>query len=316
MLNMVGRRVVAVVPILFGVSIATFILMRLVPGDFTLALLGPFATEQRVAALRAAYGLDQPVPVQYWKWLSAILSGDFGISIGYQVSVASILWTRVLNSTVLTTAAAVIAIVGGGVGGLLAAVRPHSLYDRLTTLTALILASAPTFWFGILLLYVFALKLRWFPAIGMYSFGHEGELPSLLWHLPLPALATSLVSLSVIFRITRASLLDTLAQDYIRAARARGLPEARIVGRHAVRSVIPTVINICGLQIGFIFGSALFVEVIFEWPGIGLLMYNAILARDVPVIEAVLLVIAVVFVLANLITDVVIAALTPQTRAV
>jgi peptide/nickel transport system permease protein len=315
MLNMIGRRMAAVVPILFGVSIATFILMRLVPGDFTLALLGPFATEQRVAALRAAYGLDQPVPVQYWKWLSAILSGDFGISIGYQVSVASILWTRVLNSTVLTTAAAVIAIVGGGVGGLLAAVRPHSLYDRLTTLTALILASAPTFWFGILLLYVFALKLRWFPAIGMYSFGHEGELPSLLWHLPLPALVTSLVSLSVIFRITRASLLDTLAQDYIRAARARGLPEARIVWRHAVRSVIPTVINISGLQIGFIFGSALFAEVIFEWPGIGLLMYNAIMARDVPVIEAVLLVIAVVFVLANLITDVVIAALTPQTRA-
>jgi peptide/nickel transport system permease protein len=315
MLNMIGRRMAAVVPILFGVSIATFILMRLVPGDFTLALLGPFATEQRVAALRAAYGLDQPVPVQYWKWLSAILSGDFGISIGYQVSVASILWTRVLNSTVLTTAAAVIAIVGGGVGGLLAAVRPHSLYDRLTTLTALILASAPTFWFGILLLYVFALKLRWFPAIGMYSFGHEGELPSLLWHLPLPAFTASLVSLSVIFRITRASILDTLSQDYIRAARARGLPEVRIVWRHAVRSVIPTVINISGLQIGFIFGSALFAEVIFEWPGIGLLMYNAILARDVPVIEAVLLVIAVVFVLANLITDVVIAALTPPTRA-
>ena len=219
-----------------------------------------------------------------------------------------------ISTVVLTFAAALLAIVLGFLGGTVAAVRRFTLVDRATTLGAVIAASAPTFWFGLLMLYLFALKLRWFPAIGMYSLGKEGDLLNLLWHVPLPALSACLISLAVVLRLTRSGLLDIMGQDYIRAARARGLPERIVVYRHAVRSVIPPVVNISGLQVGFLFGSALFAEVIFQWPGIGLLMFNSILARDVPVIQAVLMVIAIVFVLVNLVSDVTTTALSPRER--
>ena len=314
MVSLVLRRLLATAPILLGVSIVTFLLMRLVPGDITLTLLGPFATEESTARLRAHYGLDLPIWEQYFTWLFSVLRGDFGLSIAYQVPVAGLLGDRVVNTLILTFASAVLAIGFGFLGGVLAAARRFSLFDRVITLCALIVASAPTFWFGILLLHLFVLRLRWFPAIGMYSIGKEGDFLNLLWHVPLPALSASLISMAVILRLTRSGLLDILGQDYIRAARARGLSRRRVVYKHAVRSIVPPVVNISGLQVGFLFGSALFAEVIFQWPGVGLLMYNSILARDVPVIQGVLLVIAVVFVIVNLVSDVTIAAMNPQTR--
>lgn len=314
MLRFIGFRLLAAIPILLGVSIVTFLLMRLVPGDFTLALLGPFATDDSVAALRSFYGLDLPLWQQYLRWIWRVLQGDFGRSVGFQLPVASILAERVINTSILTAAAALIAILIGFLAGALAGLRRHSFFDRASTVAALVISSAPTFWFGLLLLYVFSLELRWFPAIGMYTPGRESDIGDLLLHLPLPALSASVVSLAVIFRLTRSGIIDIMGQDYIRAARARGLREGRIVFRHATRSVLPAVVNISGLQVGFIFGSALFAEVIFQWPGVGLLMYNAILARDVPVIQAVLLVIAIVFVIANLISDITVAALNPQAR--
>jgi peptide/nickel transport system permease protein len=315
MLALIARRLIAIVPILFGVSVVTFLLMRLVPGDITLTLLGPFATETSRAALREYYGLDLPLHVQFLKWLWSVLQGNFGRSIAYQIPVADILAQRIGNTLILTVAAAGFAITIGFVGGTLAGIRRFSLFDRASTLVTLIAASAPTFWIGLLLLYVFALELRWLPATGMYSIGHEGELRNLLWHLPLPAFSASLVSMAVIFRLTRSGLLEVMSQDYIRAARARGLSEVRVVRAYALRTLIPPVVNIAGLQVGFIFGASLFAEVIFQWPGVGLLMYNAVLARDVPVIQAVLLVFAGVFVLANLVTDLVTAALNPRARA-
>ena len=314
MIKLVLRRILATAPILLGVSIVTFLLMRLVPGDVTLTLLGPFATEEATARLRAHYGLDLPIWEQYLRWLLSVLGGNFGLSIAYQVPVAGLLGERVVNTLILTFASAVLAIGFGFLGGMFAAARRFTVFDRVITLAALIVASAPTFWFGILLLHLFVLKLRWFPAIGMYSIGKEGDLLNLLWHVPLPATSASLISMAVILRLTRSGLLDILGQDYIRAARARGLPRRRVVYKHAVRSIIPSVVNISGLQVGFLFGSALFAEVIFQWPGVGLLMYNSILARDVPVIQAVLLVIAVVFVIVNLVSDVTIAAMNPQSR--
>lgn len=314
MLALVLRRLLAIVPILFGVSIVAFGLMRLVPGDITLTLLGPYATDASRAALREYYGLDRPLYIQYLTWLGNVLQGDFGRSIAYQLPVATILGQRIGNTLILTVAAAAIAIGLGFVGGLLAGFRRHSVFDRASTIGAIVAASAPTFWVGMLLLYVFALQLRWLPTHGMYSPGKSGDLLNLLWHLPLPAFAASLVSLAVVFRLTRSGLLDVMGQDYIRAARARGIRESRIVRSYAVRMLVPAVVNISGLQVGFIFGASLFAEVIFQWPGIGLLMYSATLARDVPVIQAVLLVFAVVFVLVNLVSDLVTAALNPQAR--
>jgi peptide/nickel transport system permease protein len=314
MFTLILRRLVAVVPILIGVSIVAFLLMRMVPGDITLTLLGPFATETTRAALREYYGLDRPLHTQYLTWLANVLQGDFGRSIAYQIPVATILGQRIGNTVILTLVAATIAIGVGFLGGVLAGMRRHSFFDRFSTISALVAASAPTFWIGLLLLYVFALKLRWLPATGMYSAGKQGDFLNLLWHLPLPAISAALVSLAVVFRLTRSGLLEIMGQDYIRAARARGLPERRIVRSYAVRMLVPAIVNISGLQVGFIFGASLFAEVIFQWPGVGLLMYNATLARDVPVIQAVLLVFAVVFVIANLVTDLTTAALNPQAR--
>jgi peptide/nickel transport system permease protein len=314
MLRFVAWRLMAIVPILLGVSIVTFLLMRLVPGDFTLALLGPFATDESVAALREYYGLNQPLYVQYLKWLAALAHGDFGKSVAFQVPVAQVLGDRVVNTLILTAASATLSIGLGFLGGSIAGVRKFSLFDRCSTLAALVISSAPTFWFGLVMLYIFALRLHWFPAVGMHTIGLEGNLWDLLWHVPLPAFSASVVSLAVIFRLTRAGVLDTMAQDHIRAARARGVPERTLIFRHAIRSILPAIVNISGLQVGFIFGSAVFAEVIFQWPGVGLLMYNAIVSRDVPVIQAVLLVIAVVFVIANLISDLITAALNPQAR--
>ena len=210
------------------------------------------------------------------RWIASVAVGDFGKSIGYQVPVGQLVADRIVNTLILTFAASLVAVVIGFLGGAVAAVRRFTLLDRSITLSALIAASAPTFWFGLLMLYLFSLELRIFPAMGMYSLGKDGDLLNLLWHIPLPAIATSLISLAVILRLTRSGLLDIMGQDYIRAARARGLPERRVVYRHAVRSIIPPVVNISGLQVGFMFGSALFAEVIFQWPGVGLLMYNSI----------------------------------------
>ena len=314
MLKLIFRRVLATAPILLGVSIVAFLLMRLVPGDIIVTLLGPYATEETAAQLRAHYGLDLPIWEQYWNWLVNVVTGDFGRSIASQVPVADLLGTRVVNTMILTLASALLAIVFGFLGGTLAAARRFSVFDRAITLFALIAASAPTFWFGILLLHLFVLRLHWFPAIGMYSIGKEGDFWNLMWHVPLPATSAALISMAVILRLARSGLLDILGQDYIRAARARGLSQSRVIYRHAVRSIIPSMVNISGLQVGFIFGSALFAEVIFQWPGVGLLMYNSILGRDVPVIQAVLLVIALVFIIVNLISDITIAALNPQVR--
>ena len=314
MLKLILRRVLATAPILLGVSIVAFLLMRLVPGDIIVTLLGPYATEETAAQLRAHYGLDLPIWEQYWNWLVNVVTGDFGRSIASQVPVADLLGTRVVNTMILTLASALLAIVFGFLGGTLAAARRFSVFDRAITLFALIAASAPTFWFGILLLHLFVLRLHWFPAIGMYSIGKEGDFWNLMWHVPLPATSAALISMAVILRLARSGLLDILGQDYIRAARARGLSQSRVIYRHAVRSIIPSMVNISGLQVGFIFGSALFAEVIFQWPGVGLLMYNSILGRDVPVIQAVLLVIALVFIIVNLISDITIAALNPQVR--
>lgn len=314
MIKFIGRRILTVVPVLFGVSVVSFLLVKLVPGDAAITLLGPFATEESLAMIRHYYGLDLPVYMQYFRWLGNVLHGDFGMSIGYQVPVSTILAQRVANTLILTAASAIIMIVFGFIGGLLAGARQFSVFDRSSTAVILVIASAPTFWLGLVSLYLFSLKLGWFPAVGMTSLGKEGDLLNLMWHIPLPAVSAAAICVANVFRLTRAEFCDVLRQDYIRAAQARGLPERIVLYKHAVRNIIPPIVNISGLQVGFLFGASLFAEVIFQWPGVGLLMYSGILARDVPVIQAVLIVIACVFIVMNLITDIVQAALNPRAR--
>ncbi len=313
MFRFVLHRIVVAVPILFGVAVVGFLLLKMLPGDPTFYLLGPWAGPGAREALLTRLGWDQPVPIQFIKWLTNVLSGDFGTSTTYSVPVAEILGDRIANSAILASVSFVIATVFGFAGGVFAATRQFSLLDRFTTAGAIILASAPVYWLGLLLVYLFSHKLGILPASGMHSTDHEGELLDLLRHALLPAFTTALVPMAVIYRLTRAAMGDVLAQPYIQAARARGIAEREIVLKHAIPNILAPTVNITGLQLGFIFTGALFSEVVFNWPGIGYLLFEALGARDVPVMQTVILFTGALFVAINLLTDIAQAVIDPRT---
>ena len=308
------KRLLAVIPILFGVSVVIFLFLQLVPGDVAATLLGPRATEAKIAAIRAELGLDQPLYVQYFSWLGAVLQGDFGRSIILQVPVIDIVLPKFVNTLILAGASLAIAIAIGIPLGVISAVRQYSAVDRAGTAMAVVGAAAPTFWLALVLMYVFALELGWFPTSGMYDLRGDGGTLDLLHHLVLPALATAAIPLAVIVRLARSSMLDVVRADYVTALRAKGLDERRVVWVHAFRNALPPIISITGLQAGFLLGNTLFTEVIFTWPGIGLQLYDAILGRDVPLVQGAMLFIAAFFVLLNLIADIIVAWLNPKLR--
>ena len=310
----VARRLLGAIPVLLGVSAVVFLCMQLVPGDIAKALLGPLATEETVAEFRHYLGLDKPIPEQYVIWLGRALHGDLGRSFSSNMPVADLLAERLRNSAILLAGALIIAIPLGIVVGLISAIRSDSAFDRLSMGTTLIAANVPTFVFGLGLVIVFAVELRWFPVQGMVDLRGEGGQFDLLKHLVLPALTTAIPPAAIIARLVRSSMLEILNQDYIQAARANGLPERTVTLRYALRNALPPIVNITGLQIGFLLGGAVFTEYIFAWPGIGDAIYKGILSRDIAVVQGAVLVVAVWFVLVNLAVDVINLALDPRAR--
>lgn len=314
MLRFISYRLGVMPFILLGMSVVVFLLMKMIPGDAATALLGPYATPESLAQLRDSLGLNKPTFEQYWIWLSHVVIGDFGRSISFNIPVLDVIASRALNSGLLTLAAFIIAA-GVGVGiGVLAAVYRNSIFDRISVTGSLLLANAPPFWLGFILVLIFALTLRWLPASGMFVVGRPAGLLTILTHLILPAITAALIPLAVILRLTRSAMVDALKQQFVTAARARGIPERSVIVGHAMRSILPGVVNICGLQLGYLFGTALFSEVVFNWPGIGQLMYKAIISRDVPTIQAVVLLVGVVFVFINFFSDIIQAILDPRSR--
>lgn len=307
-------RLWSVIPIFFGVSVVGFLLMKMVPGDPTFYLLGPWAGQEAREALLTKLGWDRPLPVQYYKWLINFVQGDFGTSTTYDAPVSTILLERVVNSGILTGISFAIASVLGFGGGIIAAIKQYSVIDRAITATAIALASAPVYWLGLLLVFFFGLLLGVLPVSGMYSLDREGEILDLLRHAILPAFTTALIPMAVIIRLTRSAMADALGQAYVQAARARGLSERSVILRHATKNILAPIVNITGLQLGFIFGAALFSEVVFNWPGIGLLIFDAIGTRDVPVIQTVVIFNGALFVTINLITDIAQALIDPRTK--
>lgn len=314
MLRFVGYRLATMPFILLGMSIVVFLLMKMIPGDAALALLGPYATQDALTAIRESLGLDKPTLEQYWIWLSHVVTGDFGRSISFNTPVLDVIAARALNSGLLTIAAFILAAGIGVSLGVLAAVYRNSIFDRISVTGSLLLANAPPFWLGFILVLVFALTLRWLPASGMYVVGRPAGALTVLTHLILPAITAALIPLAVIMRLTRSAMADALKQQFVTAARARGVPERSVILGHAMRSILPGVVNICGLQLGYLFGTALFSEVVFNWPGIGQLMYKAIISRDVPTIQAVVLLVGAVFVFINFFSDIIQAILDPRSR--
>ena len=305
-------RALSAIPVLIGVTIVIFLSVQLVLGDIALSILGRMATQDQLQALRESMGLDQPLPIQYLRWFGDLMRGDIGVSLSQQLPVAQILGPKIWNSLILMAGSLVMVLVVGFALAVLSAPRFRRLTDRAVVLLTLVLASLPVFWLGIVMLYFLAFKWKLFPISGMYNIIRPGGFWDLIHHLILPATVTAASSVAVVARVTRSRMIDVLNDPYILAARARGLSPRQIVLRHGVRNTLPTFAAIGGLQIGYLFGGVVFTEIIFNWPGIGLQLYDSILARDIPMIQGCVLVVAAVFVLGNLVSDIAVHALDPK----
>jgi peptide/nickel transport system permease protein len=307
-------RLALLVPVLFGVSVVTFSLIRLVPGDPVAVVLGPDsrARPEDVAAIRAAFGLDEPAPVQYVRWMGHVLTGDLGTSFRTRRRLTEELALRLPVTFELTVLAAVLGLMPALLVGILAAVRRNSAADYIATLSTLIGVSVPNFLLATLLVLGFSLWLRWLPPIGYVELNRDpfGNLRTMV----LPALSLGLPFAAIMMRITRSSVLEILGQDYVRVARAKGLRAALVIARHVLPNAAIPVITVAGIQIARLLGGAVIVETIFGLPGIGRYVFEAIGTRDYPVVQGVTLVVALVFVLVSVIVDVLYAIVDPRLR--
>jgi peptide/nickel transport system permease protein len=308
------RRLLLLVPVLLGVSVVVFLVLHLAPGDPAEIMLGSQATQEDVTRLRADLGLDEPLPLQYAHWMAHVLQGDLGRSIRMRQPVLGEVLIRFRATLILTATALLLSTVGGIALGVLSAARPRSAVDQLSTLGSIFGASMPSFWLGLVLMVCFSLWLGWLPASGMYGAHGPGGLADLLSHLVLPAVTLAAASTTIIARLTRSTMLDVLRQDFVRTARAKGLVERGVVLRHALRNALIPTVTVVGVQAGYLLGGAILTETVFAWPGVGTLMLQGILARDFPLVQGCVLVIALVFVLFNLAVDLLYAFLDPRIR--
>jgi peptide/nickel transport system permease protein len=309
-----ARRLLLLVPVLAGVSVVIFMVLHLSPGDPVEIMLGSQATHEDRTRLRAELGLDQPLHEQYVRWLGHVARGDLGRSLWMKRPVLDEVLGRFQATLVLTGTALLLSSLAGVALGVASATRPNSLLDRLSAVASLFGASMPTFWLGIVLMVVFALWLGWLPASGMYAAYGGGDLRDLLAHLVLPAVTLAAASVTIIARLTRATMLETLGQDYIRTARAKGVVERAVVLRHGLKNALIPIVTVIGVQAGYLLGGAVLTETVFAWPGVGTLMVQGILARDFPLVQGCVLVVALSFVLVNLAVDLLYAWLDPRIR--
>lgn len=298
------KRVVLALPVLLGVSIVVFTMIRLIPGDPAQLMAGQAATQEIIAEIRRDLGLDRPIVVQYAFFLRNAVRGDLGRSLFNRAPVTEELALRFPRTARLGLASILVAVAIGVPAGIISATRHLSWIDSVVMVVALAGVSMPVFWLGLNLILIFAVRLQWLPAIG-----HEG------WrHLILPAVTLGAASAAIIARMTRSAMLEVLRQDYVRTARAKGVAEPSVIGRHALRNALIPVVTVVGLQLGTLLGGAVLTESVFAWPGVGRLLVDAVLARDYPIIQGTVLLIAATFVLLNVLVDVLYAVLDPRIR--
>jgi peptide/nickel transport system permease protein len=307
-------RLVSTIPVLFGVSIVIFLLMKLIPGDAAQVLAGPSATRDEVELIRQDLGLNEPLQVQYERWLVRALRGDLGRSIELRAPVTTMVIDRFKNTAILAVASMLVSIVLGVSAGVISATRPLSAFDRLAMLGALFGNSMPTFWLGLVLILTFSLGLGWFPSNGMSDIRGNGGPFDLLSHLALPSITLGGVSAAVIARVTRSSMLEVIGREYVTTARAKGLSEHRVIWGHALKNAILPVVTVIGVQMGYLLGGSILVETVFSWPGLGLQLYRAISSRDLPLVQGGVMLVSGVFVFLNLAVDLLYALLDPRVR--
>jgi len=307
------RRVLSLLPVIVGITLLVFLIMQMAPGDPAKIMLGTKATEASLEQLRHELGLDQPLHIQYASWLARVAQGNWGRSIQLKREVLPFLLDRYLNSAYLTLFAAVIACVVGIPVGILSAVRQYSFSDRASMVLVLMGFSVPLFWLGIILQIVFGLRLGILPVSGIHATG-RADVADLIRHLILPAITLATGATAIIARMTRSTMLEVIRQDYIRTARSKGLGEGLIISRHAFKNALIPVLTIIGMQVGYLLGGDVLVEIVFSYPGIGLAMVNGILARDFPLVQGGILLVAASYALINLFVDLLYAYLDPRIR--
>ena len=357
MMQYIARRLLLLIPVLIGISIITFSMLRLIPGDPARVMLGEHATAEQVERFKERMGLNDPIYIQYIRYLQGIARGDLGRAILTNELVVVELMQRLPATIELSMGAMFIACLVGITAGVISAYKYNSFFDLSTMLGALVGVSMPVFWLGLILMFVFGLKLKWLPPSARLTIGVDlvtitqayhldqiftGSLgskvvaftdflshfyvldsiltanPRALWdalrHLLLPSFALGTIPMAIIARMTRSSLLEVLGQDYIRTARAKGLRERAVLITHAMKNAFLPIITVIGLQTGLLLAGAILTETIFSWPGMGRLIVNRILARDYPSVQGSVLVIALIFVFANLLVDISYAYLDPRIR--
>jgi peptide/nickel transport system permease protein len=321
----VAQRLLHTVIVLLGVSLLTFALIHMTPGDPVLVMLGTDATPSELERLRHLLGLDQPLYVQYAEYLVRLVQGQMGDSIFQHQPVVKLIGDRFPATVELTLAAMLIAIIVGLLTGVISAMMPYSAFDVTAMLAALAGVAMPVFWLGMLAILLFSLQLGWLPSFGrgepliqslqyLLRTGDASDLTDSIRHLVLPALTLGAFSAALISRLVRSSLLEVLGQDYMRTARAKGLSQVPVVARHALPNAMIPVITVIGLQVGTLLGGAVLAETIFAWPGMGRLLIQAISQRDYPLVQGIVLVTALAVCLINLGVDLLYGAINPRVR--
>ncbi len=300
------------IPTLLGVSIILFVVMNIAPGGPEAVLMGDDISPEAAARIRANLGLDQPLPVQYGKWLISMLQGDLGNSFRTGEPVFNLIMERLPNTLILTVAAFAFALVIAIPIGIISATKRGSIIDKAASVVAFLGVSFPTFWLGIVAILIFSQWLGWFPVSGIAAYGMENNLWNRLHHLVLPAVTLGSVQMATYMRFTRSGMLEVLKQDYIRTARSKGLGEGRVIRVHALRNALITVVTIMGLSLPALVGGSVLTETIFAWPGLGRLAVNAVFQRDYPIIMGVNMVVALITVLANLSVDMMYTLIDPR----
>lgn len=331
-LGYVIKRVLQLVLILLGVSVLVFLMLRLIPGDSARLLLGEFASPAELARLRTQLGLDQSILTQYGIYLGRVLQGDFGNSVRTGAPVAGEIGVRLLATLELSIAAMMIAVILGISAGVISAVWQYSVLDYGAMVMALIGVSMPIFWLGLMLIYVFAVKIPILPMMGRISMGADvppftglfvvdtlmagqfSDFWDAIRHLILPSFTLATIPMAVVARMTRSSMLEVLNRDYVRTARAKGMDEYVVIFRHALRNAFLPVVTIIGLNFGLLLGGAVLTETIFSWPGLGRYVVDSLMARDYAAVQGCILMFSLIMAVSNLMVDFVYVLLDPRIR--
>lgn len=308
-------RIVHSIPLVIGVSIIGFAIMHLAPGGpLAVYTLNPTITVTDIERIKVALGLDQPIYLQYLSWAGAMFSGTWGFTFFGGRPVLQVIVERLPATLLLMGSAMAIAIVVGTLIGMLGAVRRNSIFDYLATTGAMFALSFPTFWFGLMAIFLFAIELRWLPSGGMFELGEEGNVIDLIRHLVLPVLVLALVLVATWSRYARSSFLDVIQQDYIRTARAKGASSSRILAHHAFPNAMIPLIALLGVQLPTLFSGALVAETVFSWPGMGRLFVDALNMKEYPILMGMIMFTAFFVIIGNLLADVAIALIDPRVK--